>query len=100
MTEKPKKKRIPERQCVVCKTMKPKAELVRVVKTPEGEIKLDETGKANGRGAYVCKTGDCAEKLQKSRRMEKTFSKRVPDEIYNNLRQLNRPDEGESDINA
>jgi predicted RNA-binding protein YlxR (DUF448 family) len=68
--------------------MKPKAELIRVVKTPEGEIKLDETGKQNGRGAYVCKTGGCTEKLQKTRRIEKSFSKRVPDEIYDSLRQM------------
>ena len=67
--------------------MKPKKELVRVVKTPEGEISLDPTGKMNGRGAYLCKGPQCLRKAQKSKRIEKALSCTVPDEIYNKLEQ-------------
>ncbi len=67
--------------------MKPKKELVRVVKTPEGEISLDPTGKMNGRGAYLCKDPQCLRKAQKSKRIEKALSCTVPDEIYNKLEQ-------------
>lgn len=62
-------------------------ELVRVVKTPEGEISLDPTGKMNGRGAYLCKDPQCLRKAQKSKRIEKALSCTVPDEIYNKLEQ-------------
>lgn len=67
--------------------MKPKKELVRVFKTPEGEISLDPTGKMNGRGAYLCKDPQCLRKAQKSKRIEKALSCTVPDEIYNKLEQ-------------
>lgn len=67
--------------------MKPKKELVRVVKTPEGEISLDPTGKMNGRGAYLCKDPQCLRKAQKSKRIEKALFCTVPDEIYNKLEQ-------------
>lgn len=67
--------------------MKPKKELVRVVKTPEDEISLDPTGKMNGRGAYLCKSVQCLRKAQKSKRIEKALSCTVPDEIYNKLEQ-------------
>lgn len=67
--------------------MKPKKELVRVVKTPEGEISLDPTGKMNGRGAYLCKDPQCLRNAQKSKRIEKALSCTVPDEIYNKLEQ-------------
>ena len=67
--------------------MKPKKELVRVVKTPEDEISLDPTGKMNGRGAYLCKDPQCLRKAQKSKRIEKALSCTVPDEIYNKLEQ-------------
>lgn len=67
--------------------MKPKKKLVRVVKTPEGEISLDPTGKMNGRGAYLCKDPQCLRKAQKSKRIEKALSCTVPDEIYNKLEQ-------------
>ena len=75
--------------------MKPKKELVRVVKAPEkvdennvvtgGEISIDLTGKKPGRGAYVCKSIECLRKAQKSRRLEKAFSCKIPDEVYNEL---------------
>ncbi|UZT82272.1 RNase P modulator RnpM [Caproicibacterium sp. BJN0003] len=75
-------KRIPMRMCTGCGEMKPKKELVRVVKSPEGEVSLDLTGKKPGRGAYVCKSAECLRKARKSRRFEKAFSMKIPDEIY------------------
>lgn len=80
-------KKVPLRKCTGCGEMKPKKELVRVVKTPEGEISLDPTGKMNGRGAYLCKDPQCLIKAQKSKRIEKALSCTVPDEIYNKLEQ-------------
>ncbi|MCI5592321.1 MAG: YlxR family protein [Oscillospiraceae bacterium] len=80
-------KKVPLRKCTGCGEMKPKKELVRVVKTPEGEISLDPTGKMNGRGAYLCKDPQCLRKAQKSKRIEKALSCTVPDEIYNKLEQ-------------
>ena len=80
-------KKVPLRKCTGCGEMKPKKELVRVVKTPEGEISLDPTGKMNGRGAYLCKDPQGLRKAQKSKRIEKALSCTVPDEIYNKLEQ-------------
>ena len=80
-------KKVPLRKCTGCGEMKPKKELVRVVKTPEGEISLDPTGKMNGRGAYLCKDPQCLRKAQKSKRIEKALSCTVPAEIYNKLEQ-------------
>ena len=80
-------KKVPLRKCTGCGEMKPKKELVRVVKTPEGEISLDPTGKMNGRGAYLRKDPQCLRKAQKSKRIEKALSCTVPDEIYNKLEQ-------------
>ena len=80
-------KKVPLRKCTGGGEMKPKKELVRVVKTPEGEISLDPTGKMNGRGAYLCKDPQCLRKAQKSKRIEKALSCTVPDEIYNKLEQ-------------
>ena len=67
-------KKQPLRQCTGCGEMKPKKELVRVVKTPEGNIMIDRSGKANGRGAYICHNIDCYKKAVKARRFEKAFS--------------------------
>ena len=75
----------PERMCVGCGKMKPKTELVRVVKTAEGEISLDRTGKKNGRGAYICDSAECFLKAQKARRFEKAFRGTVPQEVYEAL---------------
>ncbi len=65
--------------------MKPKKELVRIVRTPEGEIHLDNTGKMNGRGAYICPDLQCLQKARKGRRLEKAFECSVPEEIYDRL---------------
>ncbi len=68
--------------CLGCNEMKPKKELIRVVKSPDGEISLDFTGKKSGRGAYICRSGECFEKARKARRFEKSFSCRIDESIY------------------
>lgn len=78
-------KKIPMRMCIGCREMKPKRELIRIVKTPEGEIKLDLTGKLNGRGAYVCRSVDCLNKIRKLNGLSRTFSMKVEAEIYDRL---------------
>ena len=65
--------------------MKPKKELIRVVRSPEGEISLDTTGKKSGRGAYVCPNAECLRLARKSRKLEKSFSCRISDEVYDNM---------------
>ncbi|MDE6665805.1 MAG: YlxR family protein [Ruminococcus sp.] len=77
-----KPKKIPMRMCLGCNEMKPKKELIRVVKSPDGEISLDFTGKKSGRGAYICRSGECFEKARKARRFEKSFSCRIDESIY------------------
>lgn len=80
-----RKKKTPLRMCTGCGEMKPKKELVRVVKSPEGEISLDLTGRKPGRGAYVCRNIDCLKAARKARRFEKAFSCRIPDEVYDRM---------------
>ncbi len=77
-----KTKKTPMRMCLGCGEMKPKKELIRVVKSPEGEISLDFKGKAAGRGAYICRSTDCLEKARKARRFEKSFSCRIEEDVY------------------
>ena len=77
-----KPRKIPQRQCVGCRTMKDKKALIRVVKTPEDEIVLDLTGKKSGRGAYVCPAMECLKKARKSRALERAFELSIPDEVY------------------
>ena len=78
-------KRVPMRMCTGCGEMKPKKELVRVVKSPEGEISLDLTGRKPGRGAYDCKNAECLKKARKTRRFERAFSCGIPDEVYGRM---------------
>ncbi len=78
-------KKIPMRQCLGCREMKPKKELIRVVRSPEGEISLDFRGKANGRGAYICPDPDCLRKAVKARALERAFSAQIPQEVYDRL---------------
>lgn len=78
-------KKIPMRQCLGCREMKPKRELIRVVKSPEGDVSLDFKGKANGRGAYICPDAQCLKKAIKGRALEKAFSMQIPAEIYEKL---------------
>ena len=77
--------KIPMRQCLGCREMKPKKELIRVVRSPEGEISLDFKGKASGRGAYVCPDPRCLKKAIKARALERAFSAQIPQEIYERL---------------
>ena len=75
-------KKIPMRQCLGCREHKPKRELIRVVRSPEGEISLDFRGKKSGRGAYVCPESACLAKIRKSKALERAFSVAVPDQVY------------------
>ena len=77
-----KVKKVPTRQCLGCNEHKPKAELIRVVRTPEGETVLDFTGKKSGRGAYICKSLSCLKKARKSQRIAKNLNCEISDEIY------------------
>ena len=77
-----KPKKTPMRMCLGCGEMKPKKELIRVVKSPEGEISLDFKGKAAGRGAYICRSTECLEKARKARRFEKSFSCKIEESVY------------------
>ena len=78
-------KKIPMRQCVGCREMKAKKELVRVVRSPEGEISLDFRGKAPGRGAYVCPQAECLRRAIKSKALERGLDCQIPREIYDQL---------------
>lgn len=78
-------KKIPLRQCVGCCEMKSKKEMMRVIKTPEDEIVLDDTGKRNGRGAYICRERSCLQKAQKSRGLERSLKHAISDEVYDKL---------------
>ena len=78
-------RKIPMRQCLGCRTMFPKRELIRVVPSPEGGLSLDFKGKAPGRGAYLCPNPDCLKKALKSRAIERAFSVSVPEEVYEAL---------------
>ncbi len=77
-----KQKKLPLRMCAGCGEHKPKKELVRVVKSPEGEISLDLTGRKPGRGAYICPARDCLQKARKAHRLERAFSCQIPDAVY------------------
>lgn len=80
-----KKRKIPERQCLGCNQHKPKGELLRVVRAPDGEITLDFTGKKSGRGAYICQSLSCLKKARRSLRIDKNLGITVPDEVYDRM---------------
>ena len=80
-------KSIPQRQCVGCREKKPKPELIRVVRAPDGAISLDARGKAAGRGAYLCGRPECLKKARKSRAIERALSVTVPETVYDQLEQ-------------
>ena len=75
------------RQCTGCQEMKNKKEMIRVLKTAEGEITLDATGKKNGRGAYLCRSMDCLEKAVKNKGLERSLKVKIPSEVYDALRE-------------
>lgn len=74
-------KQIPVRQCIGCREMKPKTELVRIIRTPEGDVCLDKTGKMNGRGAYICQDISCFEKAVKSKGIDRALKLSVPQDV-------------------
>ena len=78
-------KKIPQRQCMGCRERKAKRELIRVVRSPEGEVSLDFGGKKHGRGAYICHDPQCLKKAIKSKALERAFSTQIPPEIYDKL---------------
>lgn len=80
-------KKVPLRQCIGCAQMKNKKEMIRVIKTPENTFCLDETGKKNGRGAYLCKQRDCLEKAIRSKGLERSFKMSIPVEVYDTLKE-------------
>lgn len=82
-----KQRKIPERLCLGCNVSKPKKELIRVVKNKDGEIFIDKTGKAGGRGAYVCDSAECLEKAIKAKRLSRAFGAEIPTRIYDELRE-------------
>ena len=78
-------KKIPMRRCAGCNEQKSKKEFVRVVRTPEGEILLDESGKANGRGVYLCPKKACLQKARKAKRLERNLQLAIPDSVWDAL---------------
>lgn len=76
---------MPLRKCLGCSEGKPKRELIRIVKNKDGDIFVDLTGKANGRGAYICKSSNCLEKAIKTKRLNKALEVEIPDKIYDDL---------------
>lgn len=85
-----KQRKVPMRMCIGCRIMKPKKELLRIVKSPEGDISIDLKGKASGRGAYLCQDITCLEKTAKNKLLEHTFNQKIDPSIYEQLkRELN-----------
>lgn len=80
------KKKKPERTCMACNEQKEKQELLRIVKSKDGIIEVDLTGKKNGRGAYICKKEECLEKIIKSKRLERVFEQEISPELYQSIR--------------
>ena len=79
------KKKVPMRKCVGCGEMKPKKELIRILRTEEGEFVVDATGRKNGRGAYICPSMDCFKKAVKGKGLERSFKQAIPQEVYERL---------------
>jgi len=80
-----KQKKLPVRRCVGCNSQKTKRELIRVVRSPEGEVSIDPTGKKSGRGAYLCPSLACLAKARKAKRLERAFGVPVPDGVWDRL---------------
>lgn len=80
-----KEKKTPERMCLACRLMKNKRELIRVVRSPEGEFSIDKTGKKSGRGAYLCNDIACVKKCMKSKLLNKNFKSEIPVDVYEKL---------------
>ncbi len=85
MEQSSKQRKIPERQCLGCNGHRPKKELLRVVRTPEGEVVLDFTGKRSGRGAYICRDVKCLKRARKSGRIDRSLGVSIPEEVYDRM---------------
>lgn len=83
----PKTRKIPQRMCVGCREMKNKRELIRIVRTPDGNVEVDLTGKKSGRGAYICSNVECFNQAVKGKRLQKALEIEIPDEILVTLRE-------------
>ena len=88
-------KKIPLRKCLGCNEMKPKKDLMRIVKTKEGEVFIDETGKANGRGTYICSL-DCAMKVTSKKMLDRAFNEKIENELYEELLKIVEQKESEN----
>ena len=78
-------KKIPQRQCMGCRERKAKRELIRVVRQPDGAVRLDFSGKLNGRGAYLCPDPECLKKARKSRALDRSLEVEIPETVYDRL---------------
>ncbi len=78
-------RKIPMRKCVGCNEMKPKKDLIRVVRVSDADFEIDLTGKKNGRGAYICNDVECFKKARKTKALDRSFKTRISEEVYNNL---------------
>ncbi|MEJ8554446.1 RNase P modulator RnpM [Tepidibacter sp. Z1-5] len=78
-------KKIPQRKCIICQDRNSKKTLIRIVKNKDGEIFVDNTGKANGRGAYICASKECLEKAIKTRALNRAFKLEISEKVYNDL---------------
>lgn len=87
-----KQKKVPLRKCNGCGAQKPKKELVRVVRSPEGAVSLDRTGKKPGRGAYVCPNVDCLAKAKKAKRLERVLECTIPEDVYAEMEEALKDD--------
>ena len=87
MAQPAKTKKIPQRKCIVCSDRSDKKKLIRIVKNKEGQIFVDPTGKANGRGAYICQSMECMEKAIKTHAPERSFRVEIPTEVYDRLKE-------------
>lgn len=87
-----KKRKIPMRMCVGCREMKPKAELMRVVKPQDGDCAIDRTGKAPGRGAYICESAECLKKAQKTKALERALEAKIDDAVFEQLASQIQPE--------
>jgi len=80
-------KKVPQRRCTACMETKDKRELMRIVKSPDGEILFDEKGKMSGRGAYICKSTACLEKAEKKKSLSRALGTEIPHEVYEKLKE-------------
>ncbi|QOR36022.1 YlxR family protein [Clostridium sp. 'deep sea'] len=89
-----KKRKIPKRMCIACREMKEKKQLLRVVKTPEGDVKVDTTGKVNGRGSYLCKNSECINQAIKKKQISRALEVNIPADVYEELKKLGEQNQG------